>query len=436
MPDLDETHDAARTSWVAAAAGHPDFPLQNLPLGIFSAPGLTPRAGTAIGDSILDLSGLAAAGLLSGEAGAAASALAEPTLNALLSLGAAPCRALRRRLFALLSAGAPEQPRIEPLLHDAARCTLLKPARIGAFTDFFAGIHHAVNAGKSFRPDNPLLPNYKHVPIAYHARASSIVASGAEVRRPCGQRKPPGEETPSFGPTRNLDFELELGIWIGPGNELGTPIPIARAREHIAGYCLLNDWSARDIQGWEYQPLGPFLAKNFATTISPWIVTPEALAPFRIAQDPRPAGDPQPLPYLVAGTDQSEGALDLALEVALMTKALAAQGRPAFTLAVSNTRHLYWTPAQMVAHHTCGGCNLEAGDLFGSGTISAPDATGLGALLEITKGGREPITLPSGETRTFLEDGDEITFTARAARSGFATIGFGPCTGRIAPARA
>jgi fumarylacetoacetase len=436
MPQLDETHDASRKSWVASANGHPDFPLQNLPLGIFSPTGAEPRAGTAIGDQILDLRVLATSGLLTGEAAPAAAALSQPVLNDLLALGAGPRRALRRQLFALLSDGSTARTRIEPMLHDASACRMHRPARIGSFTDFFAGIHHAVNAGKNFRPDNPLLPNYKHIPIAYHARASSVVVSGADVRRPNGQRKLPTEDAPTFGPCRNLDFELELGIWIGPGNAQGAPIPIANAHEHIAGYCLLNDWSARDIQGWEYQPLGPFLAKNFATTISAWVVTPEALAPFRKPQEKRPDGDPTPLPYLMASSDQLEGALDIVLEVSLMTGGLAEKKMPAHVLAVSNTRHLYWTPAQMVAHHTCGGCNLEAGDLFGSGTISTPDAKGLGALLEITKGGKEPITLPSGETRRFLEDSDELTFTARAERSGYASIGFGRCTGRITPAPA
>lgn len=434
MPQLDETHDAARRSWIASANGHPDFPLQNLPLGIFAPTGGTVRAGTAIGDRILDLKAVAAAGLLTGEAATAAPHLAGDTLNELLALGAGPRRALRRRLFQLLSEGAAEQAQIEPMLHDAAACKHARPVRVGNFTDFYAGIHHAVNAGKNFRPDNPLLPNYKHIPIAYHGRASSVVVSGTDVRRPLGQRKPPTEETPSFGPCRNLDFELELGIWIGPGNTQGTPIGITHAHEHIAGYCLLNDWSARDIQGWEYQPLGPFLAKNFASTISAWIVTPEALAPFRIAQSPRPAGDPAPMPYLTAQSDQAEGALDLALDVTLMTPGLAAKGLPAQKIAASNARHLYWTPAQMVAHHTCGGCNLEPGDLFGSGTISTPGPEGLGAMLELTRGGKEPLTLASGETRSFLQDGDEITFTARAARAGYASIGFGACSGKILPA--
>jgi fumarylacetoacetase len=310
------------------------------------------------------------------------------------------------------------------------------PARIGDYTDFYAGIHHATNVGRLFRPDNPLMPNYKYVPIGYHGRASSIVASGAEVRRPNGQRKPASETVPSFGPSRNLDYEMELGIWIGPGNEAGQPIPIGRAADHIAGYCLLNDWSARDIQGWEYQPLGPFLAKNFRTTISPWIVTPEALAPFRIAQAARPQGDPAPLAYLLDEQDQQQGGLNITLEVLLLTEGLRAGQKAPHLLSRGNARHLYWTAAQMVAHHASGGCNLAPGDLFGSGTISAPEPDGFGSLLEITQGGRQPITLASGETRRFLEDGDEIIFRATCAREGFTTIGFGECRGRIVPAPA
>lgn len=420
----DETHDAARRSWVASANGHAAFPLQNLPLGVFSPPGGAPRAGVAIGDMILDLAGAVAAGLVEAEIGGGA-------LNALLGRGAPARRALRARLFALLAEGAAEEARLRPLLQPAAACTLHLPAHIGDYTDFYAGIHHATNVGRLFRPDNPLLPNYKYVPIGYHGRASSVVPSGAAVRRPNGQRKPATETVPSFGPSRNLDYELELGIWVGPGNALGETVPIGAAAEHIAGYCLLNDWSARDIQGWEYQPLGPFLAKNFATTISPWIVTPEALAPFRAAQPSRPEGDPAPLPYLLDAADQAGGALDIELEVLLLTEGLRAQGRPAHRLSLGNARHLYWTPAQLLAHHASGGCNLQPGDLFGTGTISSPGPGGLGSLLEITEGGRKPVELASGETRRFLEDGDEVILRATCRREGFATIGFGPCSGRV-----
>jgi fumarylacetoacetase len=321
------------------------------------------------------------------------------------------------------------------MLHAAAECTMHLPAAIGDYTDFYAGIHHALNVGRQFRPDNPLLPNYKYVPIGYHGRSSSLVPSGVDVRRPVGQRKGPNDAEPSVGPSRRLDYELELGIWIATGNTLGTAIPVSEAGAHIGGYCLLNDWSARDVQAWEYQPLGPFLAKNFATSISPWIVTPEALAPFRIAQPARPDGDPAPLPYLWDDADQREGALDVELEVLLLTPCLRERGLPPHRLSIGSTRHLYWTPAQLVAHHSSNGCNLRPGDLFGSGTISAPTPDGLGSLLEITEGGRTPITLASGATRTFLEDGDEVILRARGRRPGYASVGFGELRSRVLPAR-
>ncbi len=431
---IDETHDAARRSFVASANGHPDFPIQNLPFGVFSPPGGAPRAGVAIGDMILDLEAAQAAGLFCGQADIAARAAGGGALNAMLALGAGPRTALRGQLSALLVEGSGFAQQLAPLLHEAASCTLHLPAQIGDYTDFFAGIHHATNAGRMFRPDNPLLPNYKYVPIGYHGRASSIVPSGTPVRRPNGQRKPATETVPSFGPSRNLDYELELGIWIGPGNELGRPIPIAEAASHIAGFCLLNDWSARDVQGWEYQPLGPFLAKSFCSTISPWIITPEAMAPFRVAQAARPEGDPAPLPYLWDAADQAEGALTLELEVLLMTPGLREKGLPPHRLGLSEARALYWTPAQLVAHHASAGCNLRPGDLCGTGTISTEEETGLGSLLEITRGGRNPLALASGETRRFLEDGDAVTLLARARRDGFASIGFGACAGEITPA--
>ncbi|MGK7869069.1 fumarylacetoacetase [Falsiroseomonas sp. E2-1-a20] len=418
---IDRTHDAGRRSFVASATGHADFPIQNLPLGIFSAAGGARRAGVAIGDMILDLAAALEAGLLSGVAAEAVAATGDGTLNGLFALGAAPRQALRAQVADLLAEGADAQ---APLLHNSGNCTLHLPARIGDYTDFFAGIQHATNVGALFRPDNPLLPNYKHVPIGYHGRASSIVPSGTALRRPNGQRKPAAEAEPSFGPSRNLDYELELGIWIGPGNALGEPIPIGQAAGHIAGYGLLNDWSARDIQGWEYQPLGPFLAKNFGSTLSPWVITPEAMAPFRVAQPARPEGDPKPMDYLWDEADQAGGALGLELEVWLTVP-----GAEPFRLSQGDAQGLYWTPAQMVAHHACGGCNLQPGDLFGTGTIST--ATGYGSLLEITQGGRKPLALPSGATRRFLEDGDTITLRARARREGFAGIGFGDCTGTI-----
>lgn len=431
----DATHDPARRSWVPGADGHADFPIQNLPLGIFSPPGGAPRGGVAIGDQVLDLPAALAAGLFAGEAARAAGAASAKTLNGFFALGAGPRRALRARLSEILSLGSDDRARAEPCLRPAADCTLHLPAQVGDYTDFYVGIHHATNIGKVFRPDNPLLPNYKYVPIGYHGRASSLRVSGTGIRRPKGQLKAPEAEAPRFAPCERLDYELELGIWVGPGNELGEPVPVGEAASHVAGYCLLNDWSARDIQAWEYQPLGPFLAKNFGSTLSPWVVTPEALAPFRIAQSPRPEGDPAPLPYLLDEADQRTGAFDLELEVLLATARMREQGLPPHRVSLSNTRHMYWTVAQMIAHHTSNGCNLQPGDLLGSGTISAPDPTGFGSLLETTRGGREPLVLPSGESRRFLEDGDEVTLRLRARRDGAAPIGFGECRATILPAR-
>ncbi len=437
-PMIDDTHSPDRRSWITSANGHADFPIQNLPLGVFTPPdGGAARGGVAIGDDILDVAAALELGLFDGPAAQAALAASGATLNPLFALGGEARRALRRRLGEILDAEGPDRARIEPLrsrlVRRAEDCRLELPAAVGDYTDFFAGIHHATNAGKLFRPDNPLLPNYKYVPIGYHGRASSIRASGASVCRPNGQRKPAAESVPSFGPARNLDYELELGVWIGPGNGLGTPIPIAEAASHIAGFCLLNDWSARDIQAWEYQPLGPFLGKSFLTTVSPWVITPEALAPFRAAQVRRPDGDPPPLPYLFDSHDQAAGALDIELEVLLLTPVLQQQGLPPQRLSVGSARHLYWTVAQLVAHHTGGGCNLQPGDLFGTGTISGPDDSALGSLLEISAGGRRPVSLVSGETRRFLEDGDTVIMRARCRHEGFAAIGFGDCRGTIGP---
>ncbi len=432
---LDETHDPKRTSWIASAQGHAEFPIQNLPLGIFSSRGGAPRAGIAIGDSIFDVAAALDAELLSGDATRAAEAAAGGTLNALLALGSAARSALRRRVSALLAADGPERAAAERLrdrlIHEAAACTLHLPAAIGAYTDFFAGIEHAANGGRRRGQNPPLAPNYKYVPVAYHSRASSIRASGTPLRRPQGQRLLGESQVPQFGPSTKLDFELELGMWIGPGNELGEPIPIASAGEHVAGLALLNDWSARDIQRWESAPLGPFLSKNFGTTVSPWIVTIEALAPVRIAQPERPAGDPRPLDYLWDEADQRAGAFDIELEVLISTEAMRAKGMPPHRVCRSNTRHLYWTLAQMVAHHTCGGCNLAAGDLFGSGTISAPDPSGYGSMAELSYDGTRPFELPSGEKRAFLEDGDEVTLQAHAQRAGFVPVGFGACIGQV-----
>ena len=427
---VDHTHDPSLQSWVPGADQHPDFPIQNLPLGVFSPLAGAPRGGIAIGDHILDLRALHEAGLLDDEAQAAVDACVGPTLNGFLAMGAAPRRALRDAVSALLQEGSDERPQ---LLHAAADCLMYMPATVGDYTDFFAGVHHATATGKLFRPNEPLLPNYKWAPIGYHGRASSVGLPG-EVRRPNGQRKRGDEGVPAYGPSRNLDYELELGIWVGPGNALGTPIPIGAAADHVAGFCLLNDWSARDIQGWEYQPLGPFLAKSFCTSVSPWIITQEALAPFRAAQPARAAGDPALLPYLLDADDQANGAIELELEVLLLTPGMRQHGLAAHRLSIGSSLDLYWTPAQLLAHQASNGCNLNPGDLLGTGTISSATSDGCGSLLEITQGGRMPLTLPSGEERRFLEDGDEVTLRARAVRKGVATIGFGDCRGVVTPA--
>lgn len=432
---IDDTHLASRKSWVDSANGHSDFPIQNLPLGIFSRGDRATRAGVAIGDKIFDLQAAGANGLFDGVAADAVTAIGGSTLNAFLALGSPARRVVRSRLVNLLDAAGPERSRIESLasdlLHEAADCTMHLPVHIGDYTDFYAGIHHATNVGKILRPDNPLLPNYKHVPIAYHGRASSVRVSGTPVRRPSGQSKDASDSTPRFGPSQRLDIELELGVWIGRGNTLGQPIPIGEAANRIAGFCLLNDWSARDIQAWEYQPLGPFLAKNFTTSVSPWIITPEALAPFRTSLPPRPPGDPAPLSYLVDEGDQAAGALNITLEISFTTALMRAKGLKANVLSQGNANALYWTVAQMVTHHTSGGCDLRPGDLFGTGTISGTTPGSLGSLLEMTQAGRNPIQLETGEVRKFLEDGDEVILRARAHSPDFATIGFGECRGRI-----
>jgi len=430
---LDQTHDPQLRSWVQEANGHPDFPIQNLPFGIFRPASGDLQSGIAIGDHILSLRMLAHGDLLGGDALIACQAADGETLNRLLGLGARYRTALRKAVSALLAQGAIERPE---LLHCAAKCELLLPAAIGDYTDFYAGIVHAQNVGMLFRPNDPLLENYKWVPIGYHGRSSSIRVSGQPVRRPCGQRKFPEEAAPTFGPTQKLDFELELGIWIGPGNRLGSSIAIEQAEESIAGYCLLNDWSARDVQSWEYQPLGPFLAKSFHTTISGWIITPEALTPFRQAQLPRSANDPQPLPYLFSDSDQAAGALNIQLEVFLISATMRSLGLAPCRLTRSNAENLFWTPAQLVTHHTSNGCDLVAGDLFGTGTISSPAPDGSASLLELTKGGSIPLTLPSGETRHFLHDGDEVILRGQASRAGCVTIGFGECRASITSSEA
>lgn len=437
---IDETHAAGRTSWVASANGHATFPIQNLPLGVFSPPGGTARGGIAIGDGIFDIAAALEASLFTGAARDAAEAASGRTLNPLLEAGPAARQALRRRVGEILDANGADAAKIRTiagrLVHDSVGCAMHLPATVGDFTDFFAGIHHAHTAGTINRPDNPLMPNYKYVPVAYHSRASSVRVGGGSVRRPNGQRKPPGQDAPDFGPCRNLDYELELGVWIGPGNPLGSPIPIAEASRHIAGFCLLNDWSARDIQSWESQPLGPFLSKSLSTFVSPWIVTTEALAPFRMAQPPRPAGDPAPLPYLNDAADQASGCFGIDFQVLLLTPRMRSAGAAPHLLSRANASMLYWTAAQMVAHHTSNGCDLRPGDLFGSGTVSGTTPGSEGCLLEMTRGGRNPVTLPNGETRTYLADGDEIIFRATARRDGYAAIGFGECRGTVTEALA
>lgn len=431
---LDETHDGKRKSWVAGAHGHADFPLQNLPLGVFSSKGegaAAARGGVAIGNDLFDLKAACAAGLFSGAAEKAARAASGPTLNDLMAMGASARAALRKQVFALLAEGGAAQAHAATVLHPSADCRMYLPAKIGAFTDFFAGITHAENGGKRRGATPPLSPNYKYVPVAYHSRASTVRPTGVPVRRPNGQRVVDGEKLPTFGPCLKMDFELEFGIWVGAGNAWGEPIPVGKASEHVFGHCMLNDWSARDIQRWESAPLGPFLSKNFGTTISPWIITPEALAPFRIAQPSRPAGDPAPLPYLWDDADQREGQLDLELEVLIETPLMREKGLPPQRIAVSNTKHLYWTIAQMVAHHACGGCSLEPGDIFGSGTISGPTPGNYGSIAELSFDGAKDITLASGEIRRWVMDGDEVILRAHGKRAGYAGIGFGDCRARM-----
>jgi len=431
---IDETHAPERRSWVASAHDpRTDFPLQNLPLGVFRPKGAAEfRIGVAIGDRILDLAAIATQ--LGDEVDSAVTVLTAPSLGPLMALQPSAWRALRYALVQRLEAGSPHQAALEPFLFSMADAEMRLPVRPGGFIDFFASIQHATNAGRLFRPNAPLLPNYKHVPIAYNGRASTIRADGADIRRPNGQRRREGEETPSFGPSLRLDYEMELGIFLGGGTAVGETVPIGAAWHHIFGFCLLNDWSARDIQAWEYQPLGPFLGKSFATSVSPWVVTAEALKPFRVPAAARAADDPAPLPYLLDPADQAMGGLDITLSAWLRTAAMAATGHPAERLGTASAAGLYWTPAQMVAHQTSNGCSLEAGDLYGTGTISGDGPDALGSLLEITRGGSEPKTLANGDSRRFLEDGDELSLTGRCEKPGFASIGFGTCRGTVRPA--
>jgi fumarylacetoacetase len=435
-----ETHDPSRRSWVASANDPAsDFPIQNLPFGVFThAEVAAPHIGVAIGDAVLDMARVAAAGLLDELPAAVRRACERSALNDVMALGAAAWSSLRARLSDLLRDGgitvAAEREVLARCLRDRREITMRLPAEIGDYTDFYASVHHATNVGRMLRPDSPLLPNYKHVPIGYHGRASSCIVSGTPVRRPVGQARPEGTETPVFGPSRRLDYELEVGFFVGPGNPLGTPVDLGEAEARIFGLCLVNDWSARDLQQWEYQPLGPFLSKSFATTVSPWVVTLEALAPFRVPMAGRAAGDPTPLPYLAAPFLTERGAIDLRLDVHLASAGMSAAGAPAHRVSQSNLRDLYWAPAQLLTHHASNGCNLRPGDLLASGTVSGPARDARGCLLELAWRGTEPVTLPSGDRRAFLEDGDEVIFHGRCERAGAVGIGFGDCRGRIVAA--
>jgi fumarylacetoacetase len=434
--NLNPTHDPARRSWLESAnAPATDFPIQNLPYGVFrTTADPAPRIGVAIGDQILDLRALARAGHATTHT---ADACQQPTLNALMALNHVAWSGLRAHLSELLAADFADdatRATVRSCLVPARDATMLLPAHIGDYTDFYAGICHATNVGTMLRPENPLLPNYKWVPIGYHGRGSSLVVSGTPVRRPHGQLKPADQPAPVFAPCKNLDYELELGAFVGPGNKLGQPIPITKAPEHLFGVVLLNDWSARDIQTWEYQPLGPFLAKNFASTISPWVVTWEALAPFRLPAYPRAEGDPAPLPYLANPDDQAAGGLDLTFEVSLLTPRMREAGAVPHRLSRGSFAAMYWTFAQMLTHHASNGCNLQPGDLLGSGTISGPTKDSRGCLLELTWRGTEPLKLPNGEERKFLADGDEVIMRGWAERPGARRLGLGECRGTILPA--
>ena len=436
MPTLNATHDPRLTSWVASAnGGQTDFPIQNLPFAVFRRLGSSEawRGGVAIGDQIVDMAAAVASGVFSGAAEAPARAAGQSTLNDLMQMGPQPSSDLRQALSKALQTGSAQEAALKPCLVPQAEAEYRVPARIGDYTDFYTSVHHATNIGKQFRPDNPLLPNYKWVPIGYHGRSSSIGVSGQQFKRPRGQTMAPGADAPVFKPCARLDIELEMGVFVGQPNELGEPVGIEQAEDHIFGIVLFNDWSARDIQGWEYQPLGPFLSKNFASTISPWIVTLEALAPFR-APFAHPADDPQPLPYLSSPANAEQGALDIELEALIQTPSMRAAGTAPARLCLTNYRHAYWTAAQMVAHHTVNGCNLQPGDLLGTGTLSGPTLDSACALIELTTGGKNPVQLPGGETRTWLEDGDTVVLRGWCERPGATRIGFGECAGTVLPA--
>ncbi|HEX9565641.1 MAG TPA: fumarylacetoacetase [Gemmatimonadaceae bacterium] len=435
---INESHEPGLRSWVESAADPAtDFPIQNLPVGVFRRrdAGEAWRIGVAIGADILDLAAAARSGLLDGSASRAGSRCAAPSLNSLMSLDPLHWSALRTRVSRLLRVDTQEGERARRLRRDVmaagADVELALPISVGDFTDFYASLQHATNVGSMFRPDSPLMPNYKWVPIGYHGRSSSIVVSGTPVRRPWGQVAPEGSSPPRFTPTARLDYEAEVGFVIGGGNVLGEAVPVADAERLLFGLCLLNDWSARDVQAWEYQPLGPFLSKSFASSLSPWVVMLDALAPFRLPAAVREAGDPAPLPHLWHPSLGQSGAIDVRVEVRLRTDRMRTTGEPAVRLSQSELAGLYWTPAQLIAHQTSNGCNLRPGDLLGSGTISGPARDSRGCLLELAWRGSEPLRLPNGEERRFLEDGDEVVLRGWCERDGFTRIGFGECTGTV-----
>ena len=439
--ELNPTHDAGARSWLASAnAAGTDFPLQNLPFAVFRRVGSAEafRGGVAIGDQVIDLAAVSASGVLQDLAAQAAAACAQPALNAFFAMGPAAWQALRHGLFALMKteATATHVAAVRPCLVPQADVEFTVPTRIGDYTDFYTSYHHALNIGKLFGINEVAL-NFHHIPIAYHGRVSSVGVSGQQVRRPLGQSKRPDAAAPSFGPCAWLDYELELGLFVGTGNALGSPVPLRQAEMHLFGICLLNDWSARDIQGWEMQPLGPFLAKNFATTISPWIVTMEALAPYRLAWQ-RAADMPQPLPYLDSPATRARGAIDIQLEMWIETTAQRAANTGPARLTRTSFKHQHWTVGQMLAHHTIGGCNLKPGDLLGTGTISGPTAAEAGAMMELSQAGRAPVRFEGGngqtEERGFLADGDAVIFKGWCEAPGFARIGFGECRGSVLPA--
>jgi len=437
MSQINETHDINLTSWVESAnIKGCDFPIQNLPFAEFRTKNTNEefRGGVAIGDQVIDLAKLSHLNIFTGDAKTALDAASESTLNTFMGLGEQYWSALRLALSKALREGAQQQKEMQSTLIAQADIEFSLPCRIGDYTDFYTSIYHATAVGSLFRPDNPLLPNYKWVPIGYHGRSSSIDVSGQTFHRPKGQTKAPDADTPSFGPCKRLDYELELGIYLGKGNELGDAIAIENAENHVFGFCVFNDWSARDLQAWEYQPLGPFLAKNFASTVSPWIVTTEALAPFRTSWT-RDENDPQPMPYLESAANREQGAFDIQMDVKIQTQKMRDENHQPTHVSASSFKHSYWTVAQMVTHHTVNGCNFMPGDMLGSGTQSGPTHEEAGSLLELSRGGKEKITLSNGEQRSFLEDGDNVIMRGWCEKPGYARIGFGSVESTVLPAK-